>query len=253
MIIDAHCHVVPTADGAAVTSQRMQEARVDHAVVVPGGMIPALGLADFLRGKQGLQEKSANNPFVLNLARESPRHISAFYQFDPGFDDVEDAELALSDGFVGFKLNPLVDRIAYGNPVLDDLFNLAIRRTVPIYTHVVLTGDASLEALVRLLERHSDVHLILGHMGFATADGEAIATAFRFPNMMLETSVGAFHAIKEAHKRLGSKKIVYGSEGPAHHPAVELRKIELLHLASDEFEDITFHNIARYLPAFRGA
>jgi len=69
---------------------------------------------------------------------------------------------------------------------------------------------------------------------------------------MLETSVGAFHAIKEAHKRLGSKKIIYGSEGPAHHPAVELRKIELLQLTGGDFEDITFRNIARYLPAFCG-
>jgi uncharacterized protein len=252
VIIDAHCHVVPSPEGADVTLHRMREAAVDHTLVVPGGMIPAVGLADYLRGTQPLQQRTPDNGFILDFSKTVPDKISALYHFDPAYDEIADAEEALSNGYFGFKLSPLVDRVSFPSPILDELFRLASIKEVPIYTHIVLAGDASLPALAALMTRHPDVHLILGHMGFASSDGEAISTAFRFENMMLETSVGAFQAIQEAHRKIGATKIVFGSEGPAHHPAVELRKIELLYLSSRDFEDITFRNIARFLPQLKG-
>src|SRR5215813_8903607 len=113
----------------------------------------------------------------------------------------------------------------------------------PLYTHVVAAGDASLDALEPLLRSYPRLPLILGHMGFAGTDASAIRLARRYDNLFLETSVGSFEAIREAARRLGPTKILYGSEGPIHHPGAELKKLELLHLPSGAMERICSNNI----------
>jgi predicted TIM-barrel fold metal-dependent hydrolase len=247
MIIDAHCHLVPTEAGLELTFQRMADAGVDHTVVVPGGMVPSLGLGDFLRGRAPLDELEPNNAFNLAAIRRFPQRISAFFHFDPSYDDLDDAADAIANGFSGFKLNPIVDRVDFNHPTIDELFDYAQQSGLPIYSHIVLTGGASIDSLATLLSRHPNSHVVLGHMGFASSDGEAIRLARRFDNMLLETSVGAFHAISEAYKLLGATKLVFGSEGPSHHPAVELYKIKLLDASPSDYDLICGGNICRYL------
>ena len=46
-----------------------------------------------------------------------------------------------------------------------------------------------------------------------------------YPISYLETSTGNFLNIQEAIKKAGSSKVIFGSEYPLSHPAIELQKI----------------------------
>jgi uncharacterized protein len=88
-------------------------------------------------------------------------------------------------------------------------------------------------------------------MGFAAGDWEAIELARDEDDVYLETSVGAFLAIKEALRVLGTEKLIFGSEGPAHHQAVELAKIHALDQHKEAESMILGGNIMRLLQARR--
>jgi predicted TIM-barrel fold metal-dependent hydrolase len=243
MIVDSHCHLVPTREGLDQTLARMKDSGIDFTVLVPGGMVPPLGMADFLRGREPLITQDPPNQFVLKAIREFPGQFAAFFHVDPAFHDEDDLEKAVADGFCGFKLSPLVNRVAFASRGVQMLCAFAHALEKPLYTHVVASGEASLDALEPLLRAYSRLPLILGHMGFAGTDASAIRLARRYDNLFLETSVGSYAAISEAAHRLGPTKLLYGSEGPVHHPGAELKKLELLRLSSSAMERICSDNI----------
>lgn len=84
-------------------------------------------------------------------------------------------------------------------------------------------------------------------MGFGPADQEAIDTAKSLPNFYLETSTGNFLNIQEAIKKAGSSKVIFGSEYPLSHPAIELQKILMLDVSDQERSDILSGNIKNLL------
>ena len=62
----------------------------------------------------------------------------------------------------------------------------------------------------------------------------AIDVAARNPNVFLETSGMPMHAkIREAVERVGPDRVLYGSDAPFHHPAVELAKVRVSGLPQD--------------------
>lgn len=243
MIIDAHCHLIPSEEAVKFTLDAMALAGVDYTILVPGGMIPPLGMADFLRGRLPLITTDPPNDFVLKTLRQHPARFGAFFQVDPGYHDEDDLKTALEDGFSGFKLNPLVNKVAFAHRDVDALCAFAQSREIPIYTHIVAQGDASLDAFERLVVTYDRLPFILGHMGFAATDESAIRLAQRCDNLFLETSIGSILAIREALSRLGPNRIIFGSEGPVHHPAVELFKLRLLNLSEAGFDRVCGENI----------
>jgi hypothetical protein len=70
----------------------------------------------------------------------------------------------------------------------------------------------------------------------------------RYPNVYADTStVRRFDYIVEAVKRAGSRKLVFGSDGPWNHPGVELHKIRLLGLPEDQEALVVGGNILRLM------
>jgi uncharacterized protein len=248
MIIDAHCHILPSEQGVDIALGYMADAKVDHTILVPGGMIPLLGFGDFLRGRQALTTSAPDNDFVRSVFSRHARSFSGFFHVDPAYHMQDDWDEAVEQGFVCFKLNPLVNRVSFLTSEVKELCEYLVSRDLPLYTHIVLSGDASLDALELLLKDFGKLKLILGHMGFASTDLSAIQLASRRENVYLETSVGSFVAIQEAVRRVGAGRLVFGSEGPVHHVGAELRKIELLKLRTEDQERICAGNICAITP-----
>jgi hypothetical protein len=70
----------------------------------------------------------------------------------------------------------------------------------------------------------------------------------RLPNVYADTSgVRRFDYLVEAVRRAGSKKLLFGSDGPWLHPGLELYKIRLLHLSPAAEANILGHNAIRLL------
>ena len=67
----------------------------------------------------------------------------------------------------------------------------------------------------------------------------AIDVAARNPNVYLETSGMPMHSkIREAVERVGSDRVLYGSDTPFHHPSVELAKVRVSGLSTDLTERV---------------
>jgi hypothetical protein len=83
--------------------------------------------------------------------------------------------------------------------------------------------------------QYPEVNFIIPHLGSFAGDWKAhqqvIDQLLRHPNVYADTSsVRHFDYLVQAVKRAGPRKLLFGSDGPWLHPAVELQKIKLLGL-----------------------
>lgn len=90
------------------------------------------------------------------------------------------------------------------------------------------------------------------HLGSFAGDWKAhqqvIDQLVRHPNVFADTSsVRHFDYIVEAVRRAGARKLIFGSDGPWLHPGVELQKVRLLGLPTQQESLILSGNILRLL------
>ncbi len=229
MIIDGHAHVSATDFGSADELLRqLDQAGIDKAVCVPGGMIDVRQFSRYLSGRLQPDPNIPNHLVFEAIARHADR-LYGFVCINPK--DAKAADM-MRDGFDrgcrGVKLAPTVHRFAFSEPVLAEVAEECGRRGFPVYTHVVPQPGATTGDFAALAQRHPGTSFILGHMGFGPGDVDAIEFAARLPNFYLETSLGNFLIMRDALAKAGPGKLIFGSEFPLSHPKVELEKIKLL-------------------------
>src|SRR6185436_8649115 len=118
--------------------------------------------------------------------------------------------------------------------------------SLPVLYDVV--GEvAPLELLAR---EYRDVSFIVPHLGsFADAWQAQLALIDhleRHPNVYTDTSgVRRFDLLAEAVRRAGAHKVLFGSDGPWLHPAVELAKVRALGLHPDDEDRVLGGNLLR--------
>src|SRR5262249_49829202 len=111
-------------------------------------------------------------------------------------------------------------------------------------------GEVSVAEI--LAEEYPDVAFIIPHLG-SFADDWPTQTALidhlvRHPNIFTDTAgVRRFDILGEALRRAGARKILFGSDGPWLHPAVEIAKIYALNLTSSEQAGVLGGNLLRVL------
>jgi uncharacterized protein len=86
---------------------------------------------------------------------------------------------------------------------------------------------------------YPDINFIIPHLGSFADDWHAQLTFIdqlvRHPNVYTDTSgVKRFDLLEMAYERAGAKKILFGTDGPWMHPAVELQKIVALKATGKE-------------------
>jgi predicted TIM-barrel fold metal-dependent hydrolase len=103
-----------------------------------------------------------------------------------------------------------------------------------------------------LAQEYPTVPFIIPHLGSFSDDWRA-QTSFihllgRHPNIYTDTSgVRRFDLLAEAVERAGARKVLFGSDGPWLHPAVELAKIRALNLRADDEQLILSGNLLRVI------
>ena len=119
---------------------------------------------------------------------------------------------------------------------------------------VVVWSPAGEVSVVELLaEQYPDVAFIIPHLGSFADEWRAqlalIDHLERHPNVYADTS-GArrFDLLVQAVRRAGAHKILFGSDGPWLHPALELAKIRLLQLAPADEALVLGGNLLRLTP-----
>jgi hypothetical protein len=111
-------------------------------------------------------------------------------------------------------------------------------------------------AVELLATEYPDVPFIIPHMG-SFADDWRVQLALidhlvRHPNVYADTSgVRCFDLLKEAVRRAGAKKLIFGSDGPWLHPGVELAKVRALGLPPTEERLVLGGNLLRLMRKVR--
>lgn len=252
MIIDAHAHFGPglvstapfgplvnLADGASLL-----------AVLAASGIDRAVAFAPRWQGGTFVDPDYRHaNAAVASGMHAHPDRLVGFVRVNPKFGRgaAEQAEAGLREGFQGIKLDPETEAFSpLDLRLIGPLFEAAQAAGAPVLVH---TNVHPAEPLLWLeaAQAFPRVPLILGHMGYRITS-DAVITAERASNVYLETSGNMPGYIMRTIKRLGSARMIFGTDAPFNHPDVEVRRMRRLNLSDRDFEQITGGTISALLP-----
>lgn len=239
MIFDAHMHIGDyplfrvSLDGDGLRAL-LQECEIDKCLV-------------FYPDNALVRDVVSEIPGASGLVWANPRM--------PG--NIEESIAWLDDpNFVGVKLHPLIDAYHPNDPALYPLVEVAVKRRLPILIHSghpIFTLPWSIEELAVTFP---EARIILAHMGHGNIIyiNAAIDIAARRKHVYLETSGMPMHSkIAEAVERVGPERVLYGSDAPFHHPAVEILKVQKSGLSPDLVDRVLYGNAERLFFGERGA
>jgi uncharacterized protein len=247
MIIDAHAHVSPSEYGSTEAYlELLRRGGIQRGVISPGGMLDVRRMGEFVTGRERPNVVPRNDyvvqsveahPLLLGFACVDPRAPGA----------LEELARHLDQGFRGLMVSPIVHGFCFNEGVLDELVSLCGERQVPVVSHIAFRSGANTPDYVRLARRFPRTNFILEHMGAPPADQDATTAATELDNFFLETSLGSYLHIVHTVRCVGASKILFGSEFPLSHPALEMQKVFLLPVSDGERERILGGNIRELL------
>ena len=205
VLFDAHTHLGDDIDGSRSRPEDML------AMFDRYGITGALAFC--LDEPDRVPAFSAANDRTLAYAREHPERIFPFVRLDLEERPLEEAVRALDRGARGIKLHPRAQGFSLGDERLGDVFALAVERDVPILIH----GGRGLppigDHLAALVDRHSDVRLIIAHAGIADMAGLA-GRLGGSPGVFFDTSVWSGLDLLDLYRQVAPEQVLYASDYP---------------------------------------
>jgi predicted TIM-barrel fold metal-dependent hydrolase len=243
MIIDCHCHAGKgdgltgpwdTAAPLGKYLRRATTARIDRTVLF------AAFHSDY----------AIANREVARIVSGQPGRFYGFAFVHPQRDRgrvFQMVKVAVEQyGFRGIKVH------RYDGRISREICEVARAFALPVLYDVM--GEVfGVELLAR---EYPDVAFVIPHLGSFADDWRAqlalIDQLVRHPNVYTDTAgVRRFDLLQDAILRAGAGKILFGSDGPWLHPAVELNKVRVLGLPRDQEELILGGNFLRLIAGVR--
>jgi predicted TIM-barrel fold metal-dependent hydrolase len=251
LIVDAHTHLYPqvTEEDAAYSLLESTGAMGGDAVV---RILDRFGINKAVVFPPGLS--STANSAAAEAMKRYPDRLIGFGTVHPLWEP-EPAGLveeAFRLGLRGLKIHPWLQGITLSEGIqsrFEEMLNKAAKLGMPVIFHSGTPPDTQCLQYSVLADMFPDVNLIYGHMGLGYFWRDAIRSAKIYDNVYLETSGIQYpEAIRQALNTAGADKLIFGSDLPYLHPAVEMKKISLLKLSESTIEKIMSSNIMRLLP-----
>lgn len=239
MIIDSHAHVGmfnswPLVRGAPDDLVAMLRAEgVDYALISSAQAL----YYDCRAGNVEALEAATRHKELLPLLCVNPRRRQE------AMDELGDMR---ERGFVGVKLHPTSHEYSLVSGEAEVVLDRCERNEVTVLTHSAEDDPrCNPAAIAAVAERHPSLKLVVGHACLFSSR-EAVAMAERYPNVYLELSVNYEAAkLEDTVERLGSRRLLFGSDAPLHHPSVMLQRIRVIGLGTDDAENILCGNARR--------
>jgi predicted TIM-barrel fold metal-dependent hydrolase len=237
VIIDCHCHAGPGDglsgpwDTTAALGPYLAQAR---AAGIDATVFFAVFHSDY----------AVANRAVARIVADDPRTRMGFTFVhaarDRGRIEALVAEGVERHGFRGIKVHRHDARIT------GEVCEVARRYRLPVLYDVM--GETTMVEL--LATEFPDVDFIIPHLGSFSDDWRAqvalIDPLERHPNIHTDSSgVRRFELLRDAVRRAGPEKLLFGSDGPWLHPGVELHKIRMLGLTPSDSRLVLGENLLR--------
>ncbi len=198
------------------------------------------------------------NDYALRLRDAQPEVFVPFCYVSPCFpqEGAQEVERCIGrERMAGVKL--WVARRA-SDTALDPIMLQAERWGVPVLQHAwnktvgQLANESYPDDVADLANRFPRVRIVMAHLNGVNPRG--VETVRSCPNVWIDTSGGDPQAgiVAYAVERLGSGRILFGSDAPLRHPAVMLSKALAAGLERQGLRDVLWSNAARLLPDWSG-
>ena len=187
------------------------------------------------------------NAYVSDAVRKYPGRFIGFCAINPWYMDKAALMLrrALDAGFAGLKLNPKLQGFMLCADIVRPLVEVCGEYGAPVYFHTGTMICAEPFQLRELAIMYPGVDFIMGHSGNTDFWTDAKYSAYGQENLYLETSHNLnINALIEA---AGIDRVIFGSNMPRSHQALELEKIKDLSLAEPDSVKLCGGNMERIL------
>ena len=218
IVCDFHVHLGKSRDGTSLDSAEllriMRSAGVKSAVIFPIDE-PDVGLSYEPQNKKILKE-AKRHPELIPFCRLNPRHRKAA---------LAELKNCYHAGFRGLKLHPRSEKISPDS--LNDIFGLVSDMGWPVVLHTSHEKNCHPMSWEKSFKQFKKIRFIFAHGGKDSYQ-EAIEVAARNPNTFLDTSTLSYNRTKTILKQLGPERILFASDQPYSHIALEMKKFELI-------------------------
>lgn len=235
-IIDAHAHLM-AGSGPDVL--------IPYAS--PAGMVEAMDRYGIDKACISVTGSGDANDATKAAVAEFPERFIGFHLVNPRYPDLVDDELRASFASPGFLGLGEIHATSYGHdyPITGRAYmpawEFAEEHRLPVLIHsgpkseIHRCRPADLGAVA---QAHPDMNVLIGHCGgydsWELLD-EAIETARCQENVYLEICAMGRHfgALEYLVQKLGSEKIVYGSDAPFHDWSAEIAHVAFARIPDD--------------------
>jgi len=153
-------------------------------------------------------------------------------------------------GACGFKYHPDFQNVPPDSKNAFELLEHCRQHQFLIQCHVGWptkhSGLSQALSYEKLIQHFSDLTFILCHMGLADFE-ESLDLAQKYENVFLETSGQISENIKKAAQKIGSERIIFGTDWPIYHPAVPISCVLDAFSSSKDLENVFSNNISTLL------
>jgi predicted TIM-barrel fold metal-dependent hydrolase len=237
MIIDSHAHCdvrFGWQHTPEVLLRMMAQSKIDKAVITTYADIPG-------------DDPTTLDRFIEALEKYPDKIVAGFIRLNPWYGEkaVELLEKVAERPYMkGLKLHPVSCIMRPNDAPVLALVKKAGDLGWPVYFH---SGDEPMSMpsqVGKAAKACPATKIIMGHLGGFFYWKEAIETATKYDNIYCETSATPFSfAIRKAIDALGPERIIFGTDMPAMHPIVELKKIDAARLTEHEKRLVLCDNV----------
>lgn len=243
-VLDFHVRLAPRPGARQRLLSTLDECGLARAVVCAGGTIDLDRLSRQLIDGGHVETDADNDEVLVACAGTGGRLVPFFFANPHRSPKVYRARAA---EFRGLEVSPAVHGVGLTDPRVVELVAVAAEFGHPVYAVCLDRPGAGVADLVDLSHKFPQVSFVLGHSGIGNIDLYALSLIRDEPNILLETSGGYTCVAQAALSRLGANRVVFGSEYPLQHPAVELAKFQALRVPPRQWRQIAWDNAHRLL------
>lgn len=245
LVIDSHAHMgpwfnfhIPSCDAAGMV-RTMDRLGVSACIASAHASIGP----DFRLG----------NDTIARAIAAHPGRIYGYIGVNPNYPADEMREelrrCRAIPGFVGIKLHPDVHRVRADDERYTPAWEFAAEQNLPVLSHAG-AGSAfnSPSHFDRPAEAHSQVAIILAHSASAQESMDAaVDLARKRANVHLDIcgSPLLIWALEQLVERLGSERILFGTDLPFIDPRPGLGRLAFARIAEEQKRDLLGRNAAR--------
>ena len=186
------------------------------------------------------------NTRVLEAQNTYPSQIIAFARIIPSagqiaIDEfkrcceagVKGLKMKAKDGFSPMEAVPILNLI--GN-----------KPDFPVVVHTSSKPASSPGEWEPILKEYEHINFVLAHGG-KNHYRACAEIASKYPNVYVDTTTLSFHRSRCIYQTVGSEKIVFASDYPYSHPAIELKKYEVIVPDKNDLKNIHYKNAQKLL------